>query len=244
LNFNQSFEKGAFGGIRTMSQGKAVPRTAIVAQTSPVLVRLMGKFVLEVLPAAMASVIGGLLLAQYQLGHPSAGGPAVESSARASAEMVRMVQDEHAMIRDFLLAQSAAEKRRLAAADAADAGAAEDAELAAAALRRSASAPAKPVLLPASAHGRANVVAATAEVAPQGPLVIAQPIEVTAPPASPFAPPAPIAPPPPPVASGNSSLVATTLAIPGHVVGAALHAVSVIGGIPSWIGNRLGSTPS
>jgi hypothetical protein len=227
-----------------MSQGKAVPRTLIAMQGSPFLVRLLGKFVLEVLPAALASTIGGLLLAQYQLAHRSAAAPIMESSAPASAEMIRLVQDEHAMIRDFLLAQSTAERRRLAATDAADASAAEDVELAAAALRRTASVPAKPASLPLPPRGRTSVVAATTEVAPQGPLVIAQPIEITAPSASPFAPPAPIAPPSPPVASDHPSLVATTLAIPGHVVGAALHAVSVIGGIPSWIGNRLGSTPS
>jgi len=213
-------------------------------QNTPLLVPFLGKFVLEVLPAALASVIGGLLLAHYQLGHPSTAQTTAESSAPASAEMVRLVQEEHAMIRDFLLAQSASEEHRAAAADAADAGAAADAELAAAALRRVASAPAKPVASPLASRARATVVAATTEVAPQGPLVISQPIEVTAPQVSPFAPPAPITPPLPPVASDHPSLVATTLAIPGHVVGAALHAVSVIGGIPSWIGNRLGSTPS
>src|SRR5579862_6324943 len=218
---------------RAMSQG--------TRQNTPLLVPFLGKFVLEVLPAALASVIGGLLLAHYQLGHPSTAQTTAESSAPASAEMVRLVQEEHAMIRDFLLAQSASEEHRAAAADAADAGAAADAELAAAALRRAASAPGKPV---ASPRARASVVAATTEVAPQGPLVISQPIEVTAPQVSPFAPPAPITPPLPPVASDHPSLVATTLAIPGHMVGAALHAVSVIGGIPSWIGNRLGSTPS
>jgi hypothetical protein len=227
-----------------MSQGKAAPRTVIAAQTSPLLVHLLGKFVLEVLPAALASVIGGVLLASYQFGHTSAAGPTVESSAPASAEMVRLVREEHAMIRDLLLAQSAAEKRQFAAADAADASAAEGAELAAAALRRTVSAPVKPVSLSTVTRTRVAVIPATTEVAPQGPLVIAQPIEVTAPPPGAFAPPAPIGPPAPPVASDHPSLVSTTLAIPGHVVGAALHAVSVIGGIPSWIGNRLGSTPS
>jgi len=226
-----------------MLQGGVVPKTAIVAQDAPLVVRFLGKFVLEVLPAALASVIGGLLLAQYQLGHPSTLAPAVQPSVPASAEMVRLVGEEHAMIRDFLLAQNAAEKSRVAAGDAADARAASDAAaLAAAALRRTASA--KPVPLPLP-RGKATVVAATTEVAPQGPLVIAQPIENVAVPVNPFAPPAPIAPPPPVVAGGQPpSLVTTTLAIPGHVVGAALHAVTTIGGIPSWIGTRLGNTPS
>jgi hypothetical protein len=227
-----------------MLEGGVVPRTAIVAQDAPLLVRLLGKFVLEVLPAAMASVIGGVLLAHYQFGHPAEQAPAAQASAPATAEMVRLVREEHAMIRDFLLAQNAVEKSQDAAADAADTRAESDAtELAAAALRHTTAAPAKPASLPLP-RPRASVVAATTEAAPQGPLVIAQPIEIVASPASPFAPPAPIAPPPPVVASGQPSLAATTLAIPGHVVGAALHAVSVIGGIPSWIGNRLGNTPS
>ena len=228
-----------------MLQGQVVPRTAIVAQDAPLVVRLLGKFVLEILPASLASVIGGLLLAQYQLGHPAAPAAAAQPPAPASAEMVRLVREEHTMIRDFLLAQNAAEKSRVAAADAADARADSDASaLAAAALRRTASVSTKPVALPLP-RVRASVVAATTEVAPQGPLVIAQPIEISAPPPSPFAPPAAIAPPPPVAIGGQpASLVTTTLAIPGHMVGAALHAVSAIGGIPSWIGTRLGNTPS
>jgi hypothetical protein len=221
-----------------MLRSGVVPRTAIAGQNAPLMARLVGKFVLEVLPAALASVIGGVLLAHYQLAHPSVVGPAAEPSAPASAEMVRLVAEEHAMIRDFLLAQRAAEKGRLVAADAADASAAEDAELAAAALRRTAAAPAKSA--PPS-RGRATVAAVAApEAAPQGPLVIAQSNGVVSPPAQVALSVVPSV--PAPVA--HPSLVATTLAIPGHVVGAALHAVSVIGGIPSWIGNRLGNTPS
>ena len=218
-----------------MLQGGAASRIAAARYKTPLLVRLLGKFVLEVLPAALASVIGGLLLANYQFAHAPVV-TAAQSSTPASAEMVRLVREEHAMIRDFLLAQSAAEKSRIAAADAADPSAAADAELAAAALRRAPPAKQVPVLL--AQHGKPTVAAsAAAEVAPQGPLVIAQANDV-APPVS------PAASAPPPVASDHPSLVTTTLAIPGHVVGAALHAVSVIGGIPSWIGNRLGSTPS
>ena len=227
-----------------MLQGGVVPKPAIAAQDAPLIVRLLGKFVLEVLPAALASVIGGMLLAHYHLGYPAAPAPALQPPTPASAEMVRLVREEHAMIRDFLLAQNAAEKRRDVADDAADARAESDAaELAAAALHRTASTPAKPMSVPLP-RARVSVAAATAEAAPQGPLVIAQPIEIAAAPVNPLAPPAPIAPPQAAVASSQPSLAATTLAIPGHVVGAALHAVSVIGGIPSWIGNRLGNTPS
>jgi hypothetical protein len=224
-----------------MLQGGVVPETAIVVRDTPLLVRVLGKFVLEVLPAATASIIGGVLLAHYQFGHGAATVPVVQAPTPAPAEMVRLVSEEHAMIRDFLLAQNAAEKNRVAAADAR--AESDAAALAAAALRRTASAQPKPVPLPLP-RLRPGVGAATSEAAPQGPLVIAQPIEIVAPPVSPNAPPAPIAPPPPVVAAGPQSLVSTTLAFPGHVVGAALHAVTAIGGIPSWIGNRLGDTPS
>ena len=43
-----------------MLQGGVVPKPAIAAQDAPLIVRLLGKFVLEVLPAALASVIGGI----------------------------------------------------------------------------------------------------------------------------------------------------------------------------------------
>jgi hypothetical protein len=218
-----------------MLQGRVVPRTAIAAQNAPVLVRFLGKFVLEVLPAALASVIGGVLLAQYQLAHLAMPGPTAEPAVPASAEMVRLVREEHAMIRDFLSAQDAAEKSRFAAADAAEARATADTELAAAALRHIAATTAPKPVLPV--RRPTIVAAATTEVVPQAPLAIAQPNENGA-----LA--TPVSAPPPPPASAHPSLVSTTLAIPGHVVGAALHAVSVIGGIPSWIGNRLGSTPS
>jgi hypothetical protein len=44
----------------------------------------------------------------------------------------------------------------------------------------------------------------------------------------------------PAAAPEHSPLVATTLAMKDHVVNATLHAVMAIGGIPSWIGHRLG----
>ena len=38
----------------------------------PLLAGFLGKFVLDILPAALASVIGGFLFTQYQAGHPAA----------------------------------------------------------------------------------------------------------------------------------------------------------------------------
>lgn len=221
-----------------MQQGGVVQRTARMPQDVPLLVRFLAKLVLDVLPAALASVIGGLLFAHYQFGHAAMPTPAAEPAAPASAEMVQLVRDEHAMIRDFLLAQRTAEKTRRAAADAEDARAAADARLTAAAL-----AEAKPAAPPGRAILAAATTAPAVAATPSAPLVISrvEPNEsaVGAAPDAPVA--AAAAAPPPP---DHPSLVASTLAIPGHVVAATLHAVSVIGGIPSWIGNRLGGTPS
>ena len=78
----------------------------------PRLARLLGKFVLDILPAALASVIGGFLFTQYHFGQMAAPRPAADQGAPASAEMVALVRDEHAMIMNYLKAQMAAEKSR------------------------------------------------------------------------------------------------------------------------------------
>src|SRR5580658_6294295 len=115
-----------------MQQGAVVLGRRMKIGEVPLLVRLFGKLVLEVLPPALASVIGAFLLAHYQFGHPAASGAAAPAAvAPASTDMMQLVREEHAMVRDFLLAQQAAETNRAAAADAADARAAADAELAA-----------------------------------------------------------------------------------------------------------------
>ena len=92
----------------------------------PLLRRFFAKVVLNVLPAAMASVIGGILFTHYQLGGAIAPQTGAEQLAPASAEMMKLVRDEHVLIVDFLKAQLAAEKSRLAeeekAAHAADEG--------------------------------------------------------------------------------------------------------------------------
>ena len=74
--------------------------------------RFLGKLVVDVLPAALRSVIGGFLFAQYQFSHATAPHPATEQAVPASAEMMQLVRDEHAVIIDYLKAQMAAEKSR------------------------------------------------------------------------------------------------------------------------------------
>ena len=184
--------------------------------------RFLAKLVIDVMPAALTSVIGGLLITHYQFNHAVPLRPAAEQAAPATAEMVQLVRDEHAAIMDYLKAQIAAEKSRNAAADAADARAAAAAKAVA---ETPAAAPARVVpALAVTAKGGASrtkpVVAAS--LPPHEPLVIAQAAPAAA---APAAPPAP----------QPRSLLARTLDIKDHVVGATLHVVSAIGGIPSWI---------
>lgn len=207
----------------------------------PLLVRLGGKLVLEVLPAALASAIGAFLFAQYQFSRPSAAGQTVTPAVAvpASAEMLQLVREEHAMIRDFLSAQQTAEENRDATPEAADAQAADAPSAADTTL--TAAVPAQTATLPVAVkvpapHNR-TIVAAAALPA----------ITVTGPRPTPAAVPVLVAsaqpdaglwPAPPPPA--HPSIVAETLAVPGHVVSVTLRAVMAIGGIPSWFGHRFG----
>jgi hypothetical protein len=219
-------------------------QTGVISHNVPLIVRFLAKFVLDILPAALASVIGGFLFTQYQFGHTAEPHQATEQVTPASAEMMRLVRDEHAMIVDYLKAQMAAEKSKLAAQDREDARAAADAKAeeakvadakladakAAAARRLAAVGPSKP----AAARNRApiNVAAMTVQRTPRAPLVIAQaapPIES-----------APVAETP----RDPDSLVAKTLDLKDHVVAATRRVVSAIGDIPTWIatmGDRIGN---
>ncbi len=84
-----------------MQQGGWFARRSLAAPgASAVAAALFGKLVLEVLPAALASVIGGFLFAHYQFGQPGGAEPPERggSGGPASAEMVQLVREEHAMI--------------------------------------------------------------------------------------------------------------------------------------------------
>ena len=117
-----------------------------IRQEIPLLARFIAKLIVDALPAAMASVIGGFLITQYQVSH-QAPRPAAGQVAPASAEMMALVRDEHSMIVDYLKTQMAAEKSRHVAEDQAEARAAANARLAAAA--EAAAAAAVPVPAPA-----------------------------------------------------------------------------------------------
>ena len=203
-------------------QGEWVARPQL-----PWLPRLLGKFVLDVLPAALASVIGGILFTQYQFGHPVARQPVAEQAEPASAEMMAMVRDEHALIMNYLNSQIAAERSRDVAQDAdsaraaADAKAADQVLAAAAPTQRSAasSVPAK------AAHGKAPTVAP-----PHAPLVIAQAQQDQDGGSAPGA----------RLTSDPDSLLAKTLDIKDHIVAATRHVVSVIGDAVASVGERIG----
>jgi len=210
----------------------------------PLLARFLGKIVLDVLPAVLASVIGGFLFTQYQFGHAAAPHPAVEQVTPASAEMIQMVRDEHAMLFDYLKSQSAAEQSRQVAEDQASARAAADAKavaeaktaadakaladkaLAEAATRRLAA-----VVAPKPAAARAKAPTATAAAA-SAPLVIAQAERTDG------------AAPEERLARDPGSLLAKTLDLKDHVVAATRHVVSAIGDIFASVGERIGGAGS
>jgi hypothetical protein len=257
LKFNQSFEKCGRGG-RAMQRDF---RPEMASGEASLLVRLGGKLVLEVLPAALASAIGAFLFAQYQFSGPAPAARAVTPAVAvpASAEMLQLVREEHAMIRDFLTAQRTAEQNRAVVANVPDAEASPTPGPAlTAAVPQAADEPSAPKAV--WRHDKTMVAGAGAPqsaAAALPPIIIAgaRPAAATTPvlvasgqPASTALVPAPTGvsalldrspwPPTPPPA--HPSIVAQTLAVPGHVVSVTLHAVMAIGGIPSWLGHRFG----
>ena len=135
--------------------GKLVTGQLVTGHGVPLLARFLGKFVLDIMPAALASVIGGFLFTQYQFGRTPPK-PVLEQVMPASAEMMALVRDEHAMIVNYLKSQMAAEKSRVASEDADLARAQEDSKLADAKLTDTRAADAK---------------AADANTAPTAPIV-------------------------------------------------------------------------
>src|ERR1700733_11272542 len=160
-----------------IQRGAIVQRDFIARAEVLLLARFMGKFVLDILPAALASVIGGCLFTHYQSVYPVTR-TVTEQVTPASAEMMAMVRDEHAMMMDYLKSQMAAEKSQAAAEEAAraatNAGTNADAEEAD--IRPAADAPTRRIAAAlvasqaAPAHAKRPVAAAAART----PLVIAQ----------------------------------------------------------------------
>jgi hypothetical protein len=191
----------------------------------PLLRGFLRKLVLEVMPPALASAIGGVLFTHYGLSR--APGPVAAQVAPAPPEMMQLLRDEHGLIVTFLKAQVANEKEKLAAADATSRTAAADAAPQPAAAANARQPIVAVAVRPVQPRSKVPVVGASLP-----PLVIAQ------------APPNEAA-----TANGGNpdSLVAKTVAntvgIKDHVVAVTQSVVSAIGGIPSWfgsIGDRIG----
>jgi hypothetical protein len=82
-----------------MQQIAVIGQGAVSRRGAPLLGRFIAKLA-DLLPTALASLIGGFLFTQYQAGYRPAPQPAVEQAAPASAEMLQLVRDEHAIIYD------------------------------------------------------------------------------------------------------------------------------------------------
>jgi hypothetical protein len=238
LKFNRPFEKRVVKGtgimqhqatqptglVKYVAPKDLAPKSLAPQHQAPLLKRFVGKLVVDVLPATFVSVLGGVIIAQYQLGHATASRPATEQVVPASAEMMQLVRDEHAVIIDYLKTQMAVEKNRHAAEDAAVA----DARLAAVEPPAPVAAPLpapRPIataVIAKPAPARTKLAAAPV-LPPHAPLQIAQNDQPVS--AAPAAEPAP----------ESKSLLTRTLEVKDHVVGATLHVVSAIGSIPSWI---------
>jgi hypothetical protein len=179
----------------------------------PLLGRLFTKLIFDVVPAALASLIGGFLLTHYGL--VRAPEPAAQA-APASAEMMQLLRDEHGLMVNFLKARIENEKRQIAAENAAS-GIASEAESPAALTAPRRVAVAMAAAKPTAPRSKAPIVGASLP-----PLAIAQGQQSDSVNS---------------VAPDHDSLLAKTIGIKDHVVAVTHRVVSAIGGIPSWIGS-------
>ena len=74
--------------------------------------RLFDKIVHDALPAALASILGGLLLTHFNIDR--APQPVTVKVTQASPEMMQLLRDEHGLMVDFVKEQVAGEKNRAA----------------------------------------------------------------------------------------------------------------------------------
>lgn len=245
--------------------GKLVSQKLAAGQGLPMLTRFVGKFVLDIMPAALASVIGGFLFTQYHFGH-SAPKPVLEQVTPASAEMMALVREEHATIIDYLKAQMAAQKSRAAVEDADLARAQQDSKLAEAkaledkALEEKAGEEKVAILTPVAAAfdtKPADIKSASESAPRRGVASATKPVVWHAKPPVVAAVPLPQPPPRAPLVIAQSdpsqaapdrltgdpdSLVGKALDLKDHVVAGARRAVSAIGDIFASVGGAL--TPS
>jgi len=176
--------------------------------------RLSTKLLHDALPAALASIIGGVLFTHFHLGFPFGGSS--ERAAQvtpASAEMMQLLRDEHGLVVSYVNAQRARDERAMAATEGTPT--ADRPQTKPAGASRLNSNPSGYVELAARA-----VAAHSKSASPTlAPLQIAQVRDET-----------------PKPEIRDESLLAKTAGIKDHVVAVTQRVVSAIGGIPSWIG--------
>jgi hypothetical protein len=188
---------------------------------------LFTKIVHDALPAALASLLGGILLTHFQIGQ--APHSTTVKVTPASAEMMQLLRDEHVAIVDFVKGQAAIDKTRGAPEPEAQQAAVEPAPAPASV------APAIPVLPPSRPT-------ATAMAAPKPAVRGKTPLaSAPTPAATPVAAADTTA---QPAARADDSLMAKTIGIKDRVISATQRAVSAtVGFIPSWfgsVGDRIG----
>ena len=184
--------------------------------------RLFDKIVHDALPAALASILGGILLTYFNIDRVPQ--PVTVKVTQASPEMMQLLRDEHGLMLDFAKEQAAGEKNR----GGADQGERNDV------VEASVVPPAQ--VIPAPRLPRPMPVVATAAPKP-APSHSKNPVAAVSQPAPP-----PAIPQPPPQAAARTEdwLLAKTIGIKDQVVSVTQRAVSAtIGVIPSWSGPSL-----
>jgi hypothetical protein len=209
----------------------------------PLLKRFLGKLMHDVLPAALASLLGGFLITYFQLNRVPE--PVTVPVAHASPEMMQMLRDEHGLIVSFVKAQVASEKsanEKMQLGAGAESVADEATPRAPAEVRAApmpvltaprptavvALAPPRPLAL----HAKSPIAGASL---PPPTVQTATTVQQSAAQQGESA--------PPPVARSDDSLLAKTIGIKDYVVAGTQRAVSAISVIPSWlgsIGDRIG----
>ena len=198
----------------------------------PLLKRFLGKLVHDILPAALASLLGGFMITYFQLNR--APEPVTVPVAHASPEMMQLLRDEHGLIVNFVNAQVASEKTAnekmlgARADEAAPRAPAEERAVPASTAPQPTMIVALAPVKPASTHGKNSVVGASLAQPTMAPVQqnAAQQSESA-----------------PPAARNDDSWLAKTIGIKEYVIVGTQRAVSAIGVIPSWfgsIGDRIG----
>ena len=203
--------------------------------TMPLLRRFFGKLIHDIMPAALASLLGGFLITHFQLNRLPE--PVTVPVAHASPEMMQLLRDEHGLIGSFVKAQIANEKNAL------DKSANEKKQLQAGTDDSAAPVPAE-AQPSAVAAPRPTAIAAVVVPGKPAPARIKPPVVGASLPALASSPAQQSEnAPPPPAARNDGSLLAKTIGFKDNVVAVTQRAAAAIGGIPSWfgaIGDRIG----